>query len=125
MAPYSVDLRRKILQAYEDGGRSQQEIADIFHVSLSFVESRLRQVRTTGRIEPKPHAGGPSSRIDDSAREHLRQWLAEQSDLTLAELGERLERSLGIRVGLSRLCRVLQELGLRRKKDTPCLGAGQ
>jgi transposase len=67
-------------------------------------------------MEPKPPAGGPISRIDDVARQHLRDWLAVQSDLTLEELVERLDRTLGIRVCVSRLCRVLQELGLRRKK---------
>lgn len=120
MAPYSVDLRQKILQAHPRGGRSQREIAQLFHVSLSFVESLLRQVRTSGRIEPWPATGGPSSRIDGMARQHLRDWLAEQSDLTLEELAARLDRTLGIRVCLSRLCRVLQELGLRRKKDVAC-----
>jgi transposase len=116
MAPYSVDLRKKILQAHQSGGRSQREIANIFHVSLSFVESLLRQVRTSGRIAPWPATGGPSSRIDDIARQHLRDWLAEQSDLTLEELVARLDHTLGIRVCISRMCRVLQELGLRRKK---------
>jgi transposase len=116
MAPYSVDLRQKILQEYESGERSQREIAEIFHVSISFMESLLRQFRATGQIAPKPHAGGPPSRIDDRARQLLRDWLQAQSDLTLEELAERLDTTLGIRVCISRLCRVLQELGLRRKK---------
>jgi transposase len=116
MAPYSVDLRQKILQEYESGERSQREIAEIFHVSISFMESLLRQFRATGQIVPKPHAGGPPSRIDDRARQLLRDWLQAQSDLTLEELAERLDATLGIRVCISRLCRVLQELGLRRKK---------
>jgi transposase len=89
MAPYSVDLRHKILQAYEDGGRSQREIAELFHVCLSFVESLLRQVRTTGRIEPKRPRGGPASRIDEAARQHLRVWLAAQSDPPLRPCGAR------------------------------------
>lgn len=116
MAPYSVDLRQKVFQAYESGGKSQREIAEDFHVSLSFVESLLRRVRISGQLAPKPATGGPSSRINDRARQHLRDWLAEQSDLTLQELVERLEHTLGIRVCVSRLCRVLQQLGLRRKK---------
>lgn len=62
--PYSVDLRRKILLALEDGGKSQREIAELFHVSLSFVETLLRRVRATGRLEPKPAAGG--QRVPDA-----------------------------------------------------------
>lgn len=116
MAPYSVDLRQKVVQAYEGGGKSQREIAEDFHVSLSFVESLLRRVRTSGRVDPRPAAGGPASRIDERARQHLREWLAAQPDLTLEELVARLDHTFGIRVCVSRLCGVLQELALRRKK---------
>lgn len=114
--PYSVDLRHKILLALEEGGKSQREIAELFHVSESFIESLLRRVRTTGRVDPKPHAGGPPPRIDESARQRLRAWLAEQPDLTLEEVAERLQRECGIHVCVSLVCRVLQTLGLPRKK---------
>jgi hypothetical protein len=55
----------------------------------------------------------------------LQQWLAEQPDLTLAELAERLDQSLHIQVSLSRLCKGLKELGLPRKKVAPCHRARQ
>lgn len=115
-APYSVDLRRKILLVLDDGGKSQREVAELFHVSQSFVESLLRRRRCTGRIEPKPRAGGQTSRIDEAARQRLRAWLAGQPDLTLEELAERLQRECGIPVCISLVCRVLQKLGLPRKK---------
>jgi transposase len=115
-APYSVDLRQKILLALEDGGKSQREIAELFHVSQSFVESLLRHVRATGRIEPRPPAGGPPPRIDVQARQRLRQWVAAQPDLTLEEAAERLQRECGIHACVSLVCRVLQKLGLPRKK---------
>jgi transposase len=40
-APYSEDLRRKIVQACEQGTQSQREVAEFFNVSLSFVEALL------------------------------------------------------------------------------------
>ena len=48
----------------------------------------------------------------------MQEWLRGQADLTLAELAERLHTSLGIQIGLSRLCQVLQAMGLPRKKKT-------
>ena len=36
--------------------------------------------------------------------------------MTLAELTERLDHTLGIKISLARCCRVLKELGLPRKK---------
>jgi transposase len=117
MAPYSLDLRQKIVQAYERGAGSQRELAELFGVSLSFVEKLFIQLRRTGDVAPKPHAGGLPSRLDAAVRLQLQQWLAEQPDLTLAELVERLNQRLHIRIGTSRLCTVLQDLGLPRKKS--------
>lgn len=111
-----MDLRRKILLALEDGDKSQREVAELFHVSQSFVESFLRHVRSTGRLEPKPRVGGPLPRIDDHARQRMRLWLAEQPDLTLEEVAARLRRECGIHACVSLVCRVLQKLGLPRKK---------
>lgn len=111
-----MDLRRKILLALEDGDKSQREVAELFHVSQSFVESFLRHVRRTGHLEPKPRVGGPLPRIDDNARQRMRLWLAEQPDLTLEEVAARLQRECGIRACVSLVCRVLQKLGLPRKK---------
>ena len=82
-APYSVDLRRKILLVLDEGGKSQREVAELFHVSLAFVETLLRRLRAGGDIAPKPHAGGRASRLDPPARQQLHTWLAAQPDLRL------------------------------------------
>lgn len=42
-APYSIDLRQHIINAYETRVSSQREIAERFQVSLSFVK-RLKQI---------------------------------------------------------------------------------
>lgn len=123
MAPYSVDLRQKVVEAYERGVGSQRQVAELFGVSISFVEKVLMRLRSTGAVAPKPHAGGKRSRLDESARQHLAQWLDEQSDLTLDELAQRLKSELNIQIGLPRLCRVLQAMHLPRKKVAPCDGA--
>jgi transposase len=117
MAPYSIDLRQKILQAYERGEGSQRRLAELFDVSISFVEKLFMQLRRTGHVEPKPHAGGTASRINAAGRLCLQQWLWQQPDLTLAELAARLDDALGIHVSMSSVCRALQELGLPRKKS--------
>ena len=118
MVPYSLDLRQKIVRAYERGAGSQRQLAELFGVSVSFVEKLFIQLRRTGEVAAKPHAGGVPSRLDATAQLHLRQWLAEQPDLTLAELAERLDERLHIRISTARLCTVLQELGLPRKKKS-------
>jgi transposase len=116
MASYSIDLRQKILQACERRLGSQQAIAAIFGVSLSFVEKLLRRQRTTGDMAPKPHGGGQRPRLDAAAQSQVRQLVRDQPDATLEELCTRAAETIGIRVSVPTMCRVLQRLGLPRKK---------
>jgi transposase len=116
-APYSLDLRQKILHAHERGIGSQRLLAELFGVSLSFVERLLRRYRRTGGCAPKRRAGpSPKRLLDEAAQEHLRQLVLAQPDATLAELGERLHAATGVQVSVPTLCRILYQLGLRRKK---------
>jgi transposase len=117
MKSYSLDLRQKLLSAHARRLGSQRALADLFGVSLSFVEKLLARQRRTGEIAPKPHRGGPARRLDATAEGLLRRWVQEQPDRTLAELGDRLAAAIGQRVSLPTLCRVLQRLGLPRKKS--------
>jgi transposase len=117
MARYSIDLRRKILQAYERRIGSQRALADIFGVSLSFVEKLLRRHRPTGAIAPKPHAGGQRPRLDVAAQALVRQLVHEQPDAILEELCTRAAEMTGIRVSVPTMCRLVQRLGLPRKKS--------
>jgi transposase len=85
MASDSIDLRQKILHAYERRLGSQQAIANIFGVSLACVEKLLRRHRTTGVIAPKPHAGGQRPRLDATAEAQVRRLVNDQPDATLEE----------------------------------------
>jgi transposase len=82
MAAYSIDLRQKLLHACERRLGSQRALADLFGVSLSFVEKRLRRHRTTGNIAPNPYAGGQRPRLDAAANTLVRQLVRENTDLT-------------------------------------------
>jgi transposase len=117
MATYSIDLRQKILHAYERRLSSQRALVNLFGVSLSFVEKLLRRHRTTGDIAPKPHAGGQRSSLDAAAHTRVQQLVHANSDMTLEELCARVADERGIQVSVAAMCRVLQRLGLPRKKS--------
>lgn len=117
MAAYSIDLRHKILHACERRLGSQRALADLFGVSLSFVEKLLRRHRTTGAIAPKPHAGGQRPALDAAADALVRRLVRENTDITLAELCARVADEQGRRVSVATMCRLLQRLGLPRKKS--------
>ncbi len=115
--PYSDDLRRKFLEAYEAGTGSLQKLADGFRVSVQWGKKIRGQLKQTGQKERIPQSHhGPLSRVTEVAKQHLRSWLQEQPDLTEAELRERLQ-TISVRISNSRVGQVLRQMGLRRKKN--------
>jgi len=115
---YSDDLRGKILRAYERGRLGLEAVAEQFGVSYGYTKKIRRQQWQSGRMERPPQSRhGPVSRVTPEVEEQLRSELRRQPDLTLRELGERLEQSRQLRLSRTRLWEVLQRLGLRRKKN--------
>ena len=62
-AAYSIDIREKILSAWQNKEGTQRELATRFKVSLSFISEFFRQYRETGEIAPKPQGGDRRSLI--------------------------------------------------------------
>jgi transposase len=115
--PYSDDLRRKFLEAYEAGAGSLQKLADRFRVSVQWGKKIRGQQKRSGQKERVPQSHhGPLSRVTEAAKEDLRNWLRRQPDLTETELRERLQ-AIGVSISKSRVGQVLRQLGLRRKKN--------
>ena len=105
---YSNDLRQKLVEAWQAGQGTQQELADDFGVSLGWVEKVLRHWRATGQTNAPTYRHGPlpswkTARVTRAVERH--------PDATLAELGQRLHLSAAT------VCRALQRLGLPRKKS--------
>ena len=114
---YSDDLRSKLLEAYEAGVGTLQELAQQFRVSWGYSKKiRRQQLRTGEKERPRQSHHGPVSRLTPTVRERMRSSLQQQPDLTEAELRERLQ-TMGITVCQSRVGQVLREMGLRRKKN--------
>ena len=82
MATSSIDLRQKILHACERRLGSQRALADLFGVSLSFVEKLLGRHRTTGNLAPKPHAGGQRPSLDTAAHTLGQQLVHADAEMT-------------------------------------------
>ncbi len=115
--PLSDDLRQRIIRFYEThDDYTQQELADEFAVSQSFIEKLLRRWRTTGSSAALPHAGGQTRLLQDHDAT-VQQLIAAQPDATLAELQHRLAHQSKLQVSAPTLWRTLQRLRLRRKKS--------
>jgi hypothetical protein len=57
MAAYSVDLRQKILSAWQNKEGTQRDLAKRFKVSLSFIRDFLRRYRETNELTARPQGG--------------------------------------------------------------------
>jgi len=115
---YSDDLRCKLLEAYEAGQGSLQELAKQFRVSWGYSKKiRAQQLRTQRKERPPQLRHGPASRLTPAVEQQLRGALRQQPDLTLAEMQQRLAARAGISLSRSRLWVWLQRLGLRHKKN--------
>jgi transposase len=85
----SADTRRRALAAYEQGGKTQAEIAALFGITVRTFQRWLRTWRTEGRDQPNHSPGRPRIIVGEAAR-RLRQEVADAPDATLQELAERL-----------------------------------
>ncbi|WP_437987878.1 helix-turn-helix domain-containing protein [Sorangium sp. So ce117] len=99
MRPCGLDLRERIVKAYENGEGSVRDLAEQFEVAPKTVQSYLTLYRTTGSVAPRPRANGPRPRangprpkINGQALDHLRSLVATSSDATLDDLADPLAR---------------------------------
>jgi transposase len=114
---YSDDLRCKLLEAYEAGRGSLQELAKQFGVSWGYSKKiRAQQLKTGQKERPWQSRHGPASRLTPVVEQQLRSALRQQPDLTLAEMQQRLVDQTGVGISRSRLWVWFEQLGLRHKK---------
>jgi transposase len=72
MAAYSVDLRQKILSAWQNKEGTQRDLAKRFKVSLSFIREFLRRYRETNELAARPQGGDRRSKLKCEEQELLK-----------------------------------------------------
>ncbi len=112
--PYSDDLRRKLLEAHDQGKGTLAELANQFGVSPAWAWKISSARKRTGLVERLPYQAGPKVRVD---REAVRRLLEAKPDLYLRELQAELKASTGIQVSTPHLWKIVGELGFRLKKS--------
>ena len=119
---YSDDLRRKLIEAHQQGEGSLEVLARRFHVSVGWARKVSATYRRSGSwARPPSGPRGPRSKFTVEIRRQVGEWIAEQPDLTLHELQSRLREELRLRASIGRLWSLLREMGLRlkKKRSTP------
>lgn len=117
MVAYSVDLRAKIVAAYEEGKTSIRKVAERFMVSKGVVQRLIKQNAMTGDITPRKPGGAKPSQLV-GIEPVIIEMVAEHPDWTLQQYCDQLAAQTGIAVSISVMCRFLQKQNLTLKKKT-------
>ena len=108
----SVDLRERIVAAYEAKEGTREEVAKRFRVSVGMVKKLLGQKAKTGDLRPRHRFSGRKARLMPERGQEMKELIAREPDLTLEEIKQRLELSCTI----GAIHWVLTRMGLTYKK---------
>ena len=111
MAPYSMDLRKRVLKAW-DSGMDAESVAARYDVSRAWVHRLVQRRRETGSIAPRKQTKF-RRRVLAGQEERLAALIAARPDATLVEIREALPTT----AALSTLWRAIDQLDLTVKKN--------
>jgi transposase len=112
MAPYSMDLRTRILRD-ADAGLPSKDIAVKYAVSRAWVDRVKQRRRETGEVTPRKQTTFRGRTLSPAEEVRLVALITAQPDATLAEL----RAALPTRAALSTLWRTIGRRGLTLKKN--------
>ena len=118
MKSYSLDLRQKIVDSYENKEGSIRQLAKRFKVSPDCVRRLLKRFYQEGTIEPKSYSGGNQPLLQRQHLEILTTLVEEDNDATLPQLTQRLQAQTNLKVSNSTISRSIKKLNLTRKKNS-------
>jgi transposase len=111
MAPYSMDLRKRVARAWDVSGDAD-EIAATFAVSRAWVHRLIQRRRETGSLAPRRQTKF-RSRVLAGQEQRLAALITAKPDITLAELRHALRTT----AALSTLWLEIARQGLTLKKN--------
>jgi len=112
----SIDLRERIIEAYENNEGSIRELARRFKVGFATIWRLLKHYRIEGDIAPQSPPGR-RSKIDKSGLKLMEKLINKNQDITLNELCQALATQQNIDVSLMAVHRACRRLDLHYKKN--------
>ena len=112
MAPYSMDLRTRVLRD-SDAGLPSKDVAAKYAVSRAWVDRLKQRRRETGQVTPRVQTVFRRRALTAEQEQRLSLLLLAQPDATLAEL----QTALPTTAALSTLWRAIARFGVTFKKN--------
>jgi transposase len=114
MKAYSIDLRKKVVDAV-GRGMPKAEAARTFGIGISTVKRYVSKAQRGESLEPGK-APGKRPKMDERVRKLLEEDLKERPFVTLKERCDYIEAISGVTVSRSTMCRAIARIGSTRKK---------
>ena len=115
MKAISMDLRQRIVDAYDQGDTTRQKVAERFGVSLAFVKKLLSRRKRFGTIAPFLDRVGRKRAISPEGQQALRKHLSHHPGATLSELRD----AVGLACSLVTVFNTLRRMKLTYKINAP------
>lgn len=113
MRAYSLDLRHRVMKAYDEGQWTVSQIAVRFKVGEWWVYKLKRQRQNVGSLAPRQGRVGQPCSLQGAKLQRLTRYVDRHPDATL----EQLHAKLGVRCTLVTIHNTLRRLGYRYKKN--------
>jgi transposase len=115
-APLPIELRTRVVNAYNDGEGTVEEIAARFCVCARSLFRWLALERCINDLSPKDSSHGPPPKIPPDKFTELHELCSEKPDSTIAELANAWSQRTGRSVSRSAMGRALLRARLTFKK---------
>ena len=115
MKAYSIDLRKRVLDAYDSGQYRLNQIAKQFQVTTRWIQKLRRQREQEGSIAPRPQNQGRKPAFRGAHLEQLNTFVQEHPDATLEEIREHFSGQ--VNCSTVAIHNALKRLGWRYKKN--------
>jgi transposase len=112
MAPYSMDLRKRVARAWDASGDADA-VASQYEVSRAWVHRLIQRRRETGSLEPRKQVKFRRRVLTTREEQQLVALLLARPDATLTELRD----AIPTMAALSTLWRTIDRLGFTLKKN--------
>ena len=114
MKAYSIDLRKRVLAAYDSGKYSFYQIAEQFQVTTRWIQKLRQQRKQEGSIAPRPPNKGRKPVFQGKNLEKLERFIIAHPDATLEETKQHF--SGVVECSIVAIHNTLKRLDLRYKK---------
>ena len=115
MKPLPMELREKVVKAYEQNNTSIRKLAARFDLSKFFVERLLKRQQITGDLQSLRQGGSHKSELNGYSDERVA-LVEKYPDSTRSEYCEYWGSMYGQWISPSTICRGLKRLRLTKKK---------